>query len=114
MSDKSNINAFTDGAIIEMIGRYIRQQRLEKNKTQSQLAQDAGINRTTLIELESGRSVNLLTFIQILRALNLLHTLEQFEFRPQLSPLQLAELQLNYRKRASKATPKKPKPKSDW
>jgi DNA-binding XRE family transcriptional regulator len=115
MTVKSNIFNLSDAAIVELIGAFIKHHRLEQNKTQSQLAWEAGINRSTLVEFEKGGSGNLMTFIQLLRALNQLHVLNQFEVHLQLSPIQMAELELKQRKRASKAKKTGNKPAStDW
>ena len=109
-----NINAMSDNAIVETISAFIKHHRLEQNKTQSQLADEAGINRSTMVEFEKGQRANMITFIQLLRALNLLHVLKQFEIQQQLSPIQLAELEQSKRKRASKNIQSTKKPKSDW
>ncbi|MFY9309943.1 MAG: helix-turn-helix transcriptional regulator [Bacteroidia bacterium] len=115
MTEKVNIYNLSDAAIVELLGTFIRHHRLEQNKTQSQLAWEAGINRSTLVEFEKGAGGNLLTFIQLLRALNLLNVLKQFEVQIQLSPIQMAELEQKQRKRASKASKKGNKPAStDW
>lgn len=103
----------SDSAIIATIGTFIKHNRLEQNKTQEQLAKDAGINRSTLVEFEKGKRINIITFIQLLRALNLLNLLKQFQVKLQISPIQLAELEQAKRKRASKAKTGN-KPKSDW
>lgn len=112
--EKSDINSLSDTALIEYIGAFIKHHRLEQNKTQSQLAWEAGINRSTLAEFEKGMGGNLMTLVQLLRALNLLYVLKQFEVQMQLSPIQLAELEQNKRKRASKAKKSSTKPSSDW
>ena len=116
MTDKSNnkIKAMSDLAIIGTISSFIRHHRLEQNKTQSQLARDAGLTRTTVVDFEQGKSCNLLTFIQLLRTLNLLYIVEQFEIKQDLSPIMLAELEHGKLKRASKAKKVKRKPKSNW
>lgn len=118
MFDKSNISflAQSDAAFLKMIGEFIRYHRLNQNKSQQQLATEAGINRTTLLDFEKGKRANLLTFIELLRALGLLHVLESFRVLPQLSPLQLAELDMAKRKRASKQQPgtSVKKNTSDW
>ena len=116
MFNNYNINhkAFTDKALLQKIGAFIKHLRLKINKTQAQLAVDAGINRTTLIELESGGGANLITFIQVMRALGQLDFMNFFEIETELSPLQLAEMQAKYkRQRASKSKPKDDK-KSEW
>lgn len=116
MSDNPYINyrALSDNALLEKLGSYIKHQRLSQNKTQQQLATEAGINRTTLLDLEQGQRANLITFIQVLRALNALEVLKSFEVETQISPILLAEMQQKYRKRASRAKFKPQKPKSDW
>jgi len=120
MTDNTNIsmNSMSDNAIVETISNFIKHHRLEQNKTQSQLATEAGINRSTLVEFEKGNRANMITFIQLLRALNLLHVINQFEIQQQLSPIQLAELEQSKRKRATKTklplTQRMKKNKSNW
>lgn len=114
MMEKSDIYGLSDTAIIGIMGTFIKHHRLEQNKTQSQLAWEAGINRSTLVEFEKGNGANLMTLIQLLRALKLLQVLKQFEVQLQLSPIQVAEMEQNKRKRASKTTKINNKPTSDW
>ena len=83
-------------------------------KSQSQLAEEAGINRSTLSEIEKGKRFNVITLIQLLRALNLLDVLQQFQAQQQLSPIRLAKLEQAKRKRAAKKKETGQKPKSDW
>lgn len=114
--DKTNAkwNAASDNAKVESIGAFIKHHRLEQNKSQSQLAEEANVNRSTISEIEQGKRSNIITLIQLLRALNLLHVLKQFEIQQQISPIQLAELDKAKRKRATKAKKIGKKPKSDW
>ena len=116
MMDKTNIkwNAMSYNAIVETMGAFIKHHRLEQNKTQSQLAEEAGINRSTLSEFEQGMRSNIITLIQLLRALNLLYVLQPFQVQQQLSPIQLAELEQAKRKRATKTKKTGKKNKSDW
>ena len=111
---KTNINAMSDDAIVANLAEFIKHHRLEQNKTQSQVAEQAGINRLTLIEFERGKRISIITFIQLLRALNLLHVLEQFKINPQLSPIQLAEMEQAKRKRATRTKKTSKKTKSNW
>jgi transcriptional regulator with XRE-family HTH domain len=112
--EKNNISKYTDTAIVINMAEFIKQKRLEQNKTQSELAEASGINRSTLIEFEQSGRANLLTFIQLLRALDQLQTLQVFQIEKELSPIQLAELQRAEKKRASKSKDKKQNKKSDW
>jgi transcriptional regulator with XRE-family HTH domain len=97
-------NAISDRSANELLGRFIKLTRLRQNKTQGQLATDAGIARSTLSLFEKGENSSLMVFIQLLRALNMLHLLEAFEISEQLSPLQLAKFRQKQRKRAGRKT----------
>ncbi len=114
MMDNANINSISDNGIVANMGSFIKHHRLEQNKTQRQLAEEAGINRTTLVEFEKGTGSNIITLIQLLRALNLLHVLEKFKVDTQVSPIQLAEMEQAKRKRASRSKTIRNKNKSDW
>ncbi|RYE57784.1 MAG: XRE family transcriptional regulator [Sphingobacteriales bacterium] len=117
MMDKSDINIYSksDKFYIEQIGNYIRNHRLDQNRTQSELAESAGLSRSTLVQLESGKRVNLISMVQALRALKKLHVLNEMEYIPQVSPLKLAALEQQQRQRArGKKTETPDKPKSDW
>lgn len=116
MMDITNMkhDSKSDNAIVETIGGFIKHHRLEQNKTQSQLALEAGINRSTLSEFEKGQRANIITFIQLLRALNLLYVIDQFKVQQELSPIQLAELAQEKRIRASKPNKAHAKAKSNW
>ena len=102
-------NAFTDRAINELLGGFIKQSRIRQNKTQSQLARETGIARSTISLFEKGENSSLLVFIRLLRALNLLHLLNEFQLREQLSPLQLARIEQSKRQRVKPKTRKKKK-----
>lgn len=101
MTDVSyiNWNALSDKAVNNLLAGFIRQSRIRQNKTQEQLAGEAGIARSTLSLFEKGENSSLVVFIRLLRALKLLHLLDEFRIREQLSPLQLAKLQHKQRKR---------------
>lgn len=97
----TNWVAMTDSAIVAAIGKYIKEQRLLQNKTQSNLATEAGVNRSTISQIENGEAITLLSLIQILRALDLLHILDVFKIEQQVSPIKLAKLAQKKRQRAS-------------
>lgn len=116
MSYTGNINnwyALSDPAIIEEIGKQLKRMRLKNNFTQQELANRSGLFRSTISEIENGRISNLLSLIQLLRALNTLELLNAFVVKEEISPLMVAEQQAKMRKRASGK--KKPtKPESEW
>ena len=94
--------AMSDKAIIAAIGEFIKHKRLQENKTQAQLATEAGINRWTLGQVEKGESVTLSSLIQLLRALNLLYLLDGFTVNECISPIEYARMQEKKRRRASR------------
>jgi DNA-binding XRE family transcriptional regulator len=103
MTDLSyrNWNSMSDKALAEHIGTYIKHHRMEQNKTQEVLANAAGISRSTLSLLERGETVTLATLLQVLRVLDQLQVMEVFGIQQTISPLTLAKMERNKRKRAS-------------
>lgn len=95
-----SVASWSDKAIAEQIGAFVRHHRLEQNKTQDALATAAGISRSTLSLLERGETVTVATLIQVLRMLDQLSVLQAFEVRETISPLALAKLQRQKRQRA--------------
>lgn len=115
--NKSDINryALSDAHYLELVGDFVRNTRMEQQKTQAALAEAAGVNRTTLVNLEKGKSVNLLSLVQVLRALKRLDVLQHMEIKPAVSPLQIAALEQKERQRVrSRQTGDTGKPTTDW
>lgn len=109
-----NFQIMSDAAIIKALGAFIKHHRLEQNTTQADLARKADINRSTLSEFERGTRVNMITFIQLLRALDLLHVLDAFKVQQKVSPLELAKKNNDQRQRASKSINHVEEPGVDW
>jgi transcriptional regulator with XRE-family HTH domain len=107
--------SMSDKALAEYIGAFVRHHRMEQNKTQDGLAKAAGISRSTLSLLERGETVTVTTLIQVLRVLDQLSVLNVFEVRKTMSPLALAKLQKEKRKRVrSNAKKDENKEETDW
>jgi len=115
MMGNTNIDwvQMTDLSIVEQIGRFIKHTRLTKNKTQKQLATDAGLNRWTISKIENGESVTLTSLIPLLRALDVLYVLDHFEVTENISPLVYAKLKKEQRERASGSKNKKTNQEDD-
>lgn len=90
-------HSLTDLEVLAEFGTRIRLARMERNLTQQLLADRSGLNRSTIRDLENGRSVNLLSLMQLLRSLELLNQLDLLLPGSSQSPV-LAKLQ-NERKR---------------
>ena len=118
MSDKSYNNkiTMTDASFINSIGRFIKSNRLKQNKTQGEIADAAGISRSTLSLLERGQTVTVATLIQVLRVLDLLYVMDVFETSDEISPLAYAKLKKEQRERASSKSKKtvEVKEELDW
>ncbi len=91
----------SDKAILRDLGQRLRQARLRRNLSQQELADRAGLNRTTISEYERGASTSTLTLVQVLRALEMLDELAGFLPDPGPGPLELARHQSHQRQRAT-------------
>lgn len=103
----------TNKAISENIGQFVKHQRLEKNQTQQEVADAAGISRSTLSLLERGETVTVSTLIQVLRAINSLYVLNDFQIEHVISPIAMAKEEKAQRYRARKKN-QPTQPDSEW
>lgn len=92
----------TDAEILLEVGARLRTYRLQMNLSQAELAVRAGVNRTTIRDMESGQDSQLSTLVKLLRALGRLGDLDAFLPAPSVSPIQLMKLQGKPRQRARK------------
>ena len=91
----------SDKALLEQIGQFVQSHRLNQNKSQDQVAEAAGMSRSTLSLLERGEKVRIDSLIQVLRVLDLLYIMDVFKVKEQISPLEYAKLRKKQRKQAS-------------
>lgn len=82
----------TDLEVLSEFGNRMRLARIEKNMTQQMLAERSGLNRSTIRDLENGRSVNMLSLLQLFRSLEILERLDLLLSGSSQSPL-LAKLE---------------------
>jgi transcriptional regulator with XRE-family HTH domain len=73
MSDIADF--LTDSENMGELGARLRSRRLERNLTTQMLAEQTGLNRKTIMDLDAGRDVRLSTVIKVFRAMHLLGTL---------------------------------------
>ena len=106
-------SSFSDGAVLEELGRRLEAIRLNRNQTQAQLARQAGVSKRTIERLESGAvAVQLSGFVRVCRALDLLDRLDAFVPEPLVSPIALLKLRGRSRRRASGKPAPGPAPKA--
>ncbi len=102
MNDNSYTDwtSMSDKALMEAIGAFIQRNRLNQNKSQSEIAKAASISRSTLSLLERGEKVSLTSLIQVLRVLDVLYIMDVFKVKNEISPIEYAKLQKKRRQRA--------------
>ena len=95
-----NVYELNTPDICAEIGKKLKNIRINANLTQKQLSEKSGISLMTISGFESGRSqVSLVTFIQLLRALEYMEMIEQHFMQPDpVSPRQLFKMKRKNRK----------------
>ncbi len=91
----------TDDAVLAEFGRRLERHRIQRNRTQAEMAEQAGIGRATLQRLERGTSVQMTSMIKLLRALGLLPALDAAI--PESIDLPIAQLEREQSRRRKRA-----------
>ena len=92
----------TDEAILSELGGRLGQVRLERNLTQAQLAEQAGVSKRTVERLESGSVATQLSgFIRVCRVLDVIERFDVLVPEPVPSPVEQLKLRGRKRQRAS-------------
>ena len=92
----------TDEAILSELGGRLAKVRLDRNLTQSQLAEQAGVSKRTVERLESGSVATQLSgFIRVCRVLDVIDRFDLLVPEPMPSPVEQLKLHGRKRKRAS-------------
>ena len=92
----------TDEAVLREIGGRLSRLRLERNLTQAQLAEQAGVSKRTVERLESGSvSTQLSGLLRVCRALGVAERFDQLVPEAVASPIQQLKMHARRRRRAS-------------
>lgn len=83
----------SEPAILQKMGRRIRDYRMRMEMTQSELAEKSGVSMGTIVRVEQGNPISTLLLISILRTMGLLENLEVLLPELSISPLQMRKLQ---------------------
>lgn len=81
----------TNEALLQYVGKQMRQMRINAQLSQQQLADRAGVSRSTITQVENGKGIKLEPMVAMLRVLNKLEILNSFETQAMASPLLLAK-----------------------
>lgn len=79
-----------DTAVLAELGRRLELVRKQRSVTQDQLSEQAGLGVATLRRIEDGKDGRLGSWIRILRALDMSHSLDQLLPEDLRSPMQEA------------------------
>jgi len=93
----------SDETVLRELGTRLSRTRLERNLSQEQLANEAGVAKSTVERIEAGREVKLTSFVRILRALGQLEDLDRLIPEPLPSPIERIRMQGRRRQRATRA-----------
>ncbi len=83
-------SSWSDEEVLAELGRRLRRQRLNRNLTQFEVAEVAGVSVGSVAKVEAGSNTSLGTVVRLMRALGLVSRLDSMVPDPEVSPLQLA------------------------
>lgn len=100
MSSKIDFSVSSSAQIEAALCNQLEHIRLSRNVTQVQLAHEASVSPRTIRRLEKGEGVSLDTFIRVLMALGIQHTLDSVLPDPTVRPIERVAAAGRERKRA--------------
>lgn len=100
-------------AIARELGQRLASLRLQANVTQQALADEIGVSRSTVVNLEHGRG-KIENLMAALVALDRVDLLDQFIPEPTISPMELLELKGKQRQRGTRRKVKGTDQELDW
>ena len=91
----------SEAAILRELGDRLAAHRLEQNLSQADLAREAGLSTRTVGRMEAGESSQVTNWLRLLRALQLLTSLDSWIPQTGLRPMEQLRLEKKRRRRAS-------------
>lgn len=76
----------SDDVFLSIVGRRLAELRVAANLTQAELGSAAGVSKSTIERLESGKSVQITSFLRYARALGALDQIESLILHELSSP----------------------------
>ena len=101
MTHNIDFSAASSDAVIEALGKRLNEIRLSRNIAQADLAQEAGVSRSTLSRLSDGKPISLDSFVRVMQALRLGDHLAALLPDPSVRPVDRVRFDGAERKRAS-------------
>ncbi|MEE9349227.1 MAG: helix-turn-helix transcriptional regulator [Flavobacteriaceae bacterium] len=91
----------SDKEILEILGKKLKQIRLNENYTQQFVADKIGIDRATLSLIENGHNTTLTNFIKLLRVYKKVDELNTLLYLPKYNVMEMLKLEKKRKKNAS-------------
>ena len=101
MTHNSDFATGSSSTVAATLCKRLEQIRLSKNISQTELAREAGVSRSTLTRIADGRSISLDSFIRVMQALGLADHLAALLPHPDVRPVERVRQQGKQRRRAS-------------
>jgi len=98
-----NWNSLSNSAIIEEVGKRLKDYRIRRKLTQQELADQAGISSFSVAQIERGKAVTMSVFLSVVRVLRLLDNFELLIPEIGISPIELLKLKGKTPKRIKKS-----------
>jgi transcriptional regulator with XRE-family HTH domain len=107
-------DTLTDESVLAELGGRIKQIRIDRGIPQTELAGQANVSLSTVVRLESGSSVQMDSFIRIMRALRLLGKFDVLVPQQELHPVELLRTETKIKQRVSSKRQETPSADSAW
>ena len=109
MMHKLDLSSAPINAITDALCRQLNEVRLSRNISQSDLAREAGVSRSTLTRLAAGQSISLDSFVRVMNALGLTSRLAVLLPDTRIRPVERLKFGKKQRQRARAQKVKKVK-----
>ncbi|MEQ1591963.1 MAG: helix-turn-helix transcriptional regulator [Thiobacillaceae bacterium] len=107
-------NQLVDELVLRELGERVTRIRLDRNLTQAELAEKAGVSKRTIERMEAGGVTQLINLVRVCRVLDLLEHFEMLIPEPVASPVAQLKQRGKARRRASSASATPAPTKWQW
>lgn len=101
MKHKADFSTATSEVIIDVLCKRLDEIRLSRNISQADLAEEAGVSRSTMTRMADGKPISLDSFVRVMTALSLTDHLAALLPDPTIRPIERVQLEGAARQRAS-------------
>ncbi len=110
MQHRTDFHTASSAAIIDTLCRRLDEIRLSRNISQAELAEEAGVSRSTMTRMAEGKPIALDSFVRVMQALRLTDHLAALLPDPTIRPVERVQLDGAERQRAGRKRSSAPEP----